>query len=337
MDLSSIPFLATALAIVISWALFAIFCSLLQECVAQILADRGRFMKKYLLKQLQDLSNGVNWASMFYLHGTIDLLSRRINKPTSDISPDLFARTIVEVVGSAHLVQMQIDELKKTGQKDFKDEENNYKHSVLYNYKAAMQVLKPSDVVSFFSQALKDAELRAGVGSTQTIDEAAVYNHLTENLDKWFQEFTQRLQLWYKKKIRGRLFVLGILLGILLNIDSMQLFDFYNHSPESRAAVIKYYETNSKALNDLANRVQSPLTQDSLLKLSKTFINSADSLRKTAVVPVGIKYSIFKTFPERSFYAWLMKILGVLISGFAASFGAPFWFDLLRKVYTKNP
>ena len=115
--LSSIPFLATAIAIVISWALFAILCSLAQEAAAQVIADRGRFMRTYLLKQLQDLPNGVNWAALLYLHGSIDMMSRADNKPTSYISPDLFAKTLIEVVGNSHLVQMQLTSLAERAER----------------------------------------------------------------------------------------------------------------------------------------------------------------------------------------------------------------------------
>ena len=59
MDFSTIPILPTAISIVICWALFAILCSLLHEAIAQLKAERGRFMKKYLFQQLQDLPNGV--------------------------------------------------------------------------------------------------------------------------------------------------------------------------------------------------------------------------------------------------------------------------------------
>jgi hypothetical protein len=37
-----------------------------------------------------------------------------------------------------------------------------------------------------------------------------------------------------------------------------------------------------------------------------------------------------------SLLAWLFKIGGVLITGFAASYGAPFWFDLLKKIYQRK-
>src|SRR3954467_9141103 len=110
----SLSIISVAISLIISWALFAMLCSFIHEAIVQTKAERGRFMRRYLFKQLQDLPNGVNWASMLYLHGTIDLLSREANKPTNDIQPDVFAKTLVEVVSNAHIVQMQLATLQQS-------------------------------------------------------------------------------------------------------------------------------------------------------------------------------------------------------------------------------
>src|SRR3954470_23905103 len=110
----SISVISVALAIIVSWAFFAMLCSFVHETIVQVKAERGRFMRKYLFKPLQDLPNGVNWASLLYLHGTIDLLSRDPAKPTNEIQPDVFSKTLIEVVGNAHIVQMELSALQQS-------------------------------------------------------------------------------------------------------------------------------------------------------------------------------------------------------------------------------
>jgi len=330
MNFSSIPILATAISIVICWALFAILCSLLHEAIAQLKAERGRFMKKYLFQQLQDFPNGVNWASLLYLHGTIDLLSRSPGKPTSDISPHLFAETLVEVIGKTHAVRMKTE----AGQ-------NDYRNPLLFNFKSATQVLQPSDVISFFQQALDSAEL-SGVSLNGKPDEAQVYKNLVANIEQWYQQLMERLSLWYKKKTRERLFFLGLVLAIVINVDSIQLFTLFSSQPASRASVMSFYEKNANTLSDYAAKLENQQTVDSaglkeVIRQSANYIHSADSLAKMAQLPVGIRYSVFGKELDRSgeYYLW-WKLIGVLITGFAASFGAPFWFDLLKKVYSRK-
>src|SRR5215471_4108097 len=327
MNFTAIPIIAVLISLVICWALFAILCSLVHEAIAQVLAERGRFMKKYLEQQLQDFSNGVNWATMLYQNGAIDMLTRDARKPTNDIAPPLFAQSLIETVGKSQIVQMHI----KPGQ-------NAFRHPTLFNFKAATQVLTQSDVVSFFSQALNEAELNAVVNGV--VDEGKAYKYLSEAIQKWYSELTERLSLWYKKKTRQRLFWLGLVLSIILNVDSIQLFKVFNSDPASRAVVLNFYQKQGDSLAAFAKQHAQGTTPDSsksandLIQLNKAYLHTLDSLKTAAVVPVGFNNSIFKK-PEHTVNSWAWKLLGLLITGLAASFGAPFWFDLLRKVYSK--
>jgi hypothetical protein len=335
MDLFSIPFLATFFAIVISWALFAMACSFVHEMIAQILAERGRFMKKYLFRQLEDTPNGINWASLLYMQGPIELLSRADNKPTSDIEPKLFATSLIESVANSQIVKLHAPELRNIDDNpQFVDDRNDYRNLTLYNFKAATQVLKPSDVIEMFRQAMRAAELNTPEPNGET--ENVVYQNLVSHLENWYKEFTERLTLWYKKKTRVRLFLLGIVLAVLVNVDSIQLFKFFNEHPDSRTAVLSFYEQKKDEYNTKAIRLQhgevdstNKLPVDSIIKIGQSFEKDIDSLRKAAAIPVGFDHNVFRS-PSHGGDIW-WKILGLLISGFAASFGAPFWFDLLRR------
>ncbi|MDQ6479774.1 hypothetical protein [Dyadobacter sp. LHD-138] len=379
MNLLDIPIVSTAIAIVISWALYALFCSYVHEALVQIKAERGRFMKNYLYLQLMDNANGINWAEKLYSHGTIDLLSRDPKKPTNDISPRLFAETLIEVVGSSQLVQNRVEELKN------EKWVVSYKSKVLSDFKFGTQILNPSDLVSLFRQAMHSAELKTLPGKDgEAFNEAELYGHLTEYLENWFGELTGRLTLWYKKKTRERLFYLGVLIGIIINVDSLQLFSFYEENPVAKAAIIQYYEDHPEiflpdqdSATDLAGERRVPQTVpesagvttgiirnsadstklDSLVKTKRSensienskamagedsldvstirLIKSMDSLIVSSKLPVGWKYNLIVRRAEMDWGDYLLKILGILISGFAASFGAPFWFDLLKKATSK--
>jgi len=332
MDLSQIPLLTTAIAICIAWALFALFCSYLHEAVAQLIAERGRFLKTSLFKQLLDSPNGVNWAQMVYQHGSIDLLTRDEKKPTSEISPELFAKTLIEVTGSAHLVQMNAPTL---GNQRF------YKSDLLNNFVIATKVLQPSDVTSMFKQCLADAEVRATVNDA--VDEAKLYDLLVANTQNWYNQLMGRISLWYKKSTRKRLFILGALLAAILNVDSIQLFEQFSSNESARNAVISYYAKNKTDLENKAAIFKNDSTArktDTTVKRQLAAINdSLKNLSKQANLPIGIANNLYSSVKAdigkpNPVINIISKIIGILISGFAASFGAPFWFDLLKKVYT---
>lgn len=338
MNFDNMPIAATAISIVICWGLFAVFCGLVQECIAQLKAERGRFMKNYLLLQLQDAPNGINWATLIYNHGSVDILSRAPEKPTNDIPPHLFAETLVDVVGQSHIVQMHSKEVAATV---------TYQHATLRNFKIATLVLKPSDVMTFLGQALKSAELAASTANGIT-DESLLYKTLIENIEKWHSTFSDRLSLWYKKQVRQRLFLLGMVLALVLNIDSIQLFQVFNASPDSRKTIIENYKQNSSKYELLAAHVDSlgknRAANDTSIKnvaqsidSVKAMLVSMNAVGQSADLPIGTQYNIFSNWKKENTIGFIvLKMLGILISGFAASFGAPFWFDLLKKVYSSK-
>lgn len=332
MDLFFIPVVAVAISLVICWSLFSLICSFLHEAIMQIKGERGRFMKKHLFRQFYDQPNGVNWASMLYMHGTVDLLTGSVSNPTSEINARLFARTLVEVVGKAHITQ--INRARFASQLP-------YKSDLLNDFRVATLSLQQSDIVSFFQQSLNTAEL--SMRPDGTADEQTVYNSLIDQIETWYKQLIERFSHWYKIRTRMRLFLLGTLLAILLNVDSIRLFQHFTSHPTSRQVMIEFYEENANRLNVQVKNVQNPAETRELKAQLAIYSQQMDSLAAAAELPIGWKQNIFssdtwKTEKENRFFwgllLFLSKMSGYLISGFAASSGAPFWFDVLKKAYT---
>jgi hypothetical protein len=314
MKILDMPILQVAIAVIISWALFAIFVSLVQECFAQILGERGRFMKAYLLKQLKDVPNSINWALLVYQHGAVDLLIRETNKPTNDIDPRLFAEVLVEVVGKTHSAEIN----KQT---------TGFSDPSLDRFKSAVQTFEESDVMSFLNLAMKNAELKTPANGK--VNESEVYEKLIEQIESWYGKLMERLTLWYKKRMRQKLFIFGFVISVIINVDSIQLFNFYRLHPESTGAIEHYYK------NYLSPADTASATEERSRLLDQTTIR-LDSLAKSIDLPVGFDYSIFKERHAATGWWWLWKLIGFIITGFAVSFGAPFWFDVLKNAYTKK-
>ncbi len=322
MNIPSIPILSIAVSIVICWALFAVLCSMVHESVTRVKSERGRFMKQYLFQQLHDYPNDINWAKLLYAHGSVDLLSDAASRPTSNIPPQLFAATLIDVVGQSQLVQRK---------KDSSTEAILYRQPLLRDFKAATLVLQPSDVVVSLKQFLDNAELRATVGGT--VDESKGYVLLLENLGGWLTELTSRITEWYQKKTRMRLFMLGVVIALFINVDSIQLFNLFGKDENTREAIQRFYQQNEAWLEKQAKTDTVHADLQGMLRQTQTYQNKMDSLSRSLELPIGVRHSLFWK-PVRDTMNWidtLIKLLGVLISGFAASFGAPFWFNLLKR------
>lgn len=146
-------------------------------------------------------------------------------------------------------------------------------------------------------------------------------------VDKWFNDVMDRASGWYKRSTQKILVGLGLMIAVIFNADTL--------------AIYQRLESDPKALKEIAGLaeefVQKNETGD-LQRLDPEFQASYDNLKSllsselTAVKsPLGLGWQNVN-FAGMDATAWGIKILGWIVTAFAVSLGAPFWFDLLRKI-----
>jgi hypothetical protein len=131
---------------------------------------------------------------------------------------------------------------------------------------------------------------------------------LKKQIEIWFNNGMDRASGWYKRKTQWIQFFLGLSLVIALNIDSV-------HIGRTLLAV------NSPLRASLVESAKSFVAQPGRTNMPIKDVVEAIS---TASLPIG-----WSEIPKRD--QWLTIALGWLITAFAVSLGAPFWFDLLNK------
>ena len=192
-----------------------------------------------------------------------------------------------------------------------------------------------------------------------------------EMLDAWFKTFEEQLTAWYRQKTQYVLVVLSSIVVGSMNVDTVALIHQLSVDPAVRKAVSEQAITAAK-MKDLAEyldvkardqarsawnsaveerkkaedacRLQTPIVpdcakSDSLIKASQAervaeeklleeqgkvdqvIIDRADALRVS-----GLKLGW-----EGDQFSW-QKLVGLLLSVFAVSLGAPFWFGALKSL-----
>jgi hypothetical protein len=121
----------------------------------------------------------------------------------------------------------------------------------------------------------------------------------------------QHLEAWYKRTSQIIIAVIAVVIVGALNLDSITIADRLYRDPAVRAAVMA--EAEQIKPGDLG---------------AKTSLTMLDDLH----LPVGWQSEITARQATASAYAIMMKVLGLLLTAFAATLGAPFWFDVLNKV-----
>ena len=138
---------------------------------------------------------------------------------------------------------------------------------------------------------LADPQLRAVLQSMyQHADGNAAI--LQAELARWFDNAMERVSGGYKRRATVIGFLISLVLAVVLNIDSIHLFQTLWMHPAMAAA-----HTDPRAF-------------DALFSL-----------------PIG-----WRDFPPRLDGAFLVQVAGWLLTASSSLFGGPFWFDLLQKL-----
>ena len=160
-------------------------------------------------------------------------------------------------------------------------------------------------------------------------------------IERDFEEMMGRISGWYKRRTQVALFVLGSIIAVIFNIDTLRIVDTLWHDDTARKAVAGYVENyvsrcekaaEGKECNAEAMRA---VMQDAsgLASLPVGWDDRAAayySARRT-VVPEDAN-ALVKLFRCAASQTLPLMIFGWLLTGVAASFGAPFWFDALSRL-----
>jgi hypothetical protein len=167
-------------------------------------------------------------------------------------------------------------------------------------------------------------------GGVQTLDQAQ------QNIEEWFNAKMDRVSGAYKRRVQWWVAVIGLITAITLNADSISVATALWQTPTLRTAIANQAE----ALAGQSSTTGNPPT-------AADFSAVQEALQSVLIFPLGwdgvcVRSSgLSASLAGGSFQpnctpgdvmGWLSKIVGLTATVLAVSLGAPFWFDLLRKV-----
>lgn len=151
-------------------------------------------------------------------------------------------------------------------------------------------------------------------------------------VEQWYDEQMAKIGGWYKRWARVILGVVGFLVAVAVNIDTLQVSHaLYVDAPLQQAVVA------TANAGTLCQDVVDP-------GVRTTCVRRELEVLRVAGLPVGYSASCDWFAGEwRACWAWsddappggwdpLFKLVGWLATAFAVSFGAPFWFEALSKL-----
>lgn len=183
---------------------------------------------------------------------------------------------------------------------------------------------------------------------------------LQQSVELWFENAMTRVSGGYKRHAQVWSIVIGILLTIMLNVDAFQLTKYFWREPLMQEALMQTAETYLGTYQgdlELSTDQVLVLRQD-LIQLGLPigwFSSPIDLVEDVFVSPeagVEMSCSVLPTGPLAIYgirvgnlcypfantpmpsdvLGWVLKAMGLIVTGLATAQGAPFWFDILKKI-----
>jgi hypothetical protein len=143
---------------------------------------------------------------------------------------------------------------------------------------------------------------------------------LQANVEQWFNDAMDRVGGWYKRWTQKILLVIALIVVFAANADTFTLANRFMRDNALRASIV------SAAEQTIQNNAANPAARQNLLEDAKKL-----NLPLGWMCAEGDPYKCDQVPSASDIGGWLLKVIGLLISAFAVSMGAPFWFDTLSK------
>jgi hypothetical protein len=294
--------LDVVIGMIFVYLLLSLLCSAINETIEHFAKNRAKDLERGLRELLND-STGSGLVQKLYDHGLISGLFK------GDYDPDGSKINLPSYIPSRNFAVALMDIVLH--------ENANVPSG------AAGATLNTSAAAAL--QPLRNAVGSLGNGSveqalTAIIDSAG--NNATEvrsGIEAWFNSSMDRVSGWYKRRAQLIILVLGFGMAVLMNVNSLSLAnDLWVHKAQ-RDALAASAERYSQTSVSATPALEQYGLQDRIDALSKYNL------------PVGWGSSDWNRVKGLDHLYILQSICGWLLTSFAVSLGAPFWFDLLNK------
>lgn len=273
--------------------LLSLLATTVMELLSSILALRGKNLEKALRNMLASSDAQARTYEAFTNNPMYRQMSQRRRAP-SYLSADTFQSVLLHVL------------LKGEGSDQLVQK---------------IEALPDENLKQVLLQLLQDADYQV--------------DRFRDNMRTWYDQVMDRAAGWYKRHVQRILLVVGLLIAVIFNADTIAIYDRLESDPESLEQIVRMAEQflaeNPEGM--LTDSVRTSVSQDTTAygqaweKIGILINEEIDQ----AATPLGLGWGNVAV-QELTWQEWLYKVLGWIVTALAVSLGAPFWFDLLRKL-----
>lgn len=157
-------------------------------------------------------------------------------------------------------------------------------------------------------------------------------------LQNWFDDVMGQASGWYKRHLQWITLMVGVGIAATFNADSFQIYQHLNHNAAARERLVSLAENyvatrQGVQVPKLAMKADSLAGDSSKIDTKGTIqqVTESDEFAGLSnILGLGWQPGDTQVGPKR----WAERILGWIVTALAISLGAPFWFDVLKKIIT---
>lgn len=304
--------LETAMGLVFVYLVFSLVCSGFREWIAVILNTRAKTLKKGVSNLLKDK----DLMAHVFNHHLVRVKGGNVGEEKGSdpkyISSKAFAEALLEGI-----LKAQKDEGMSPESSSAQPSGTETKTSNIEEIKKSIAKIENLKVKTVLNDLIENVEKKAEGWEK-------IYENAQCAIKEWFDDEMELISAWYKRETHKVLFVLGVILCILFNVDTIMITRTLSVNSALRESLTKV------AMQNVQQPVDSTSTQsyDQGKKLQEEIGQLG--------LPIGWKQTAADNLDPRGiphgFWEWLYKIFGLAMSILAVSMGATFWFDILKKL-----
>ena len=305
--------LDVAIGLVVVYLLLSLVCSAIREGIEAILKARATHLERGLRELLND-QGGTGITSAVYAHPLICGLFQGAYDPRK-IKNGWMPRgsRLPSYIPSANFATALLDIVTRGADVDAASAATAASTPItLDSVRRQISTIQNPFVQRALLVALDTAE-----GDLQKAQ---------ANIEAWYDSAMDRVSGWYKRKTQAILFGLGLFVAIAGNVDTLAIARFLYADKPTREALVAEAQRAGATSADAAGVI----AQIQALRLPIGWSRRPEV--SSSAKPPG------DTGPPES-RSWLSDLSGVLepipgwiTTAFAISLGAPFWFDVLKRV-----
>lgn len=288
--------LEVVFGLIFVYLVLSLLCSAVNETLASVLAWRA----KVLREDIANFLGGEQEAAELYNHPLIRSMTRKRGRVRTWVGGRhrLMARFASGRYPSYLPSQAFVTALLDKTQRDAGPNAD---------LESALEKLPNSQLKEILQTLYRDADGKV--------------DRFRQRVEDWFDDAMERVSGWYRRRVQIILWLIAIVLVTVLNADSFQLARTLWTDDAVRDAVVVQAE-------EVVQRSDGPdgRTDD--------IATVADKIEKLPELAIPLGWTTKDGDPREvpGGWDWFLKLGGLLATAAALTFGAPFWFDLLRRV-----